>query len=67
MVGRTLIIDKTLYGLPLSGFQFHQQQRMREAWDFHQVDLIRRDRGDQSDRNFWRRDRGDHYEYIVCI
>ena len=24
MVGRILIIDKALYGLPLSGFQFHQ-------------------------------------------
>ena len=59
MVDKVLIIDKALYGLPLSGFQFHHYiARNLKTMGFLPS---------KSDRDFWMRGRGDHYEYIACI
>ena len=53
MEGRILIIDKVLYGLPISGFQFHQHL----ATNLRSLGFI----PSKSESAFWRRDREDHY------
>ena len=58
MEGRLLLIYKALYGLPFSGFQFHQHLAMK----LKKMGFV----PTKADSDLWMRNRGDHYEYIAC-